>query len=469
MRRAKRRTKRRVQRLRRGNSLGRIQFITLGCSKNRVDSEHIISRIAGAGNEIVLSESFPRYDSNGNVIVMDAVVLNTCGFINDAKEESVNALLSAVEAKKRGYVKAVYGFGCLVQRYGKELVETIPEADGFFGLSETGRLLKALGAENPVEKGADRYLTTPGHYAYLKISEGCNRRCAYCAIPHIRGAHKSVPIEQLVEEGELLAARGVKELIVVAQDTTYYGLDLYGGRKIAGLLERLSKIEGIEWLRLHYSYPAQFPKELLEVMANNPKICKYLDIPLQHSSERVLESMKRETGGAESQKLIDDIRGAVPGIALRTTMMVGFPTEGEAEFEKLLKFVRKNRFERLGAFTYSEEEGTYGARHYADTVPQKLKEERYNALMELQSQISGEWNESRVGSEERVIIDSFSEGLFTARSQYESPEVDGEILIEENSLYKRFGNGANPYDFIGTFAKVRITGCYEYDLKGEFI
>ena len=458
-----------VQRLKRRNSLGRIQFITLGCSKNRVDSEHIISRIASAGNEIVLSESFPRYDSNGNVIVMDAAVLNTCGFINDAKEESVNALLSAVEAKNKGYVKAVYAFGCLVQRYRKELVEEIPEVDGFFGLFEIDNLLNALGVEGRIGGSADRYQTTPGHYAYLKISEGCNRRCAYCAIPHIRGAHKSVPIEQLVEEGELLAARGVKELIVVAQDTTYYGLDLYGGRKIAGLLERLSKIEGIEWLRLHYSYPAQFPKELLEVMADNPKICKYLDIPLQHSSGKVLKSMKRGIDGAESQKLIDDIRAAVPGIALRTTMIVGFPTEGDAEFEELLKFVQRNRFERLGAFTYSEEEGTYGARHYADTISRELKEERYNALMELQSQISGMWNESRVGSEERVIIDSFSDGVFTARSQYESPEVDGEILIEESSFYKRFGNGANPYDFIGTFAKVGITECYEYDLKAEFI
>lgn len=459
----------RAQKRQRRKRLNRVQLITLGCSKNRVDSEHILSKIENAGMEVVVSDRFPVRDAKGNVVVMDAVALNTCGFINDAKEESVNAVLSAIEAKKSGYVRAVYVFGCLSQRYRKELMAEMPEVDGFFGVFDYDDMLKALGVSKSVEGSVERHLTTPGHYAYLKISEGCNRRCAYCSIPYIRGRHISVPMEQLLEEAGLLAARGVKELIVVAQDTTYYGLDLYGKRKIAELLELLSKVNGIEWIRLHYSYPAQFPEDLLKVMAENPKICKYLDIPLQHSSGKVLESMKREIDGIQTQNLIGRIRESVPGVVLRTTMIVGFPTEDNREFVKLLEFVRKNKFERLGAFTYSEEEGTYGAIHYRDSVRKSTKQKRFDALMELQAEISRSWNESRRGSEETVIIDSFSDGVFVARSQFESPEVDGEILIDESSLYKRFGRDVEPCDIIGTFAKVRITGSDEYDLTAEFI
>ena len=449
--------------------MSRIQLITLGCSKNRVDSEHILDQIRNAGMEVVVSDELPVHDADGKPVAVDALAINTCGFINDAREESVNTVLAAIEAKKAGWVKAVYVFGCLSQRYRAELREEMPEIDGFFGVFDNEDLLHALGVENVAVQNTGRYLTTPGHYAYLKISEGCNRRCSYCSIPYIRGAHVSVPEEQILEEARLLASRGVKELIVVAQDTTYYGLDLYGERRIAPLLEKLSGIAGIEWIRLHYSYPAQFPKDLLRVMAENTKICKYLDIPLQHASGKVLKSMKREIDGVQTQKIVDQIRASVPGIALRTTMIVGFPTEDSREFGKLLSFVRKNKFERLGAFTYSEEEGTWGARNYRDTVRPSTKQKRYDTLMELQSGISLAWNMSRTGSCERVIIDSFSDGVFIARSQYESPEVDGEILVSAESFYKRFGKEAVPLHFIGTFANVRITGADEYDLSAEFI
>ena len=412
----------------------RIQVVTMGCSKNRVDSEHLMRVLQERGYELV-PETVDL--ATGRV---DEVVINTCGFIQDAKEESINAILEAVEAKKEGFVEKVSVFGCLSQRYRAELPAEIPEVDEWNGVLT----LDTLG----------RVLTTPSHYAYLKIAEGCDRSCSYCAIPLIRGPHVSVPMESLVEEARLLAAAGVKELIVIAQDTTYYGLDLDGRRALAELLGRLAEIDGIEWIRLHYSYPAGFPEDVLQVMADNPKICPYIDIPLQHSADRVLEMMRRGVNGRQTRDLVARMRSMVPGVVLRTTLIVGHPGEGEAEFEDLLDFVRECRFERLGAFQYSEEEGTYGALHYKDEIPAEVKQERYDRLMELQSGISLAYNQSRIGRRERVLVDSFTDGILVARSQTESPEVDGEILINGRAT-------------IGDFIDVTITGANEYDLIAD--
>ena len=413
----------------------RIQVVTMGCSKNRVDSEHLMRVLQERGYELV-PETVDL--ASGRV---DEVIINTCGFIQDAKEESVNAILEAVEAKKEGLVQKVSVFGCLSQRYRSELPPEIPEVDEWNGVLTFDTL--------------GRVLTTPKHYAYLKIAEGCDRSCSYCAIPMIRGPHVSVPMEQLVAEARLLAAQGVKELIVIAQDTTYYGLDLYGKQRLGDLLVQLAGIEGIEWIRLHYSYPSGFPEDVLRVMAGNPKICPYIDIPLQHSADKVLAMMRRGVDGRQTRELVARMRQLVPGVVLRTTLIVGHPGEGEAEFEDLLDFVRKCRFERLGAFQYSEEEGTYGAIHYKDDIPAEVKQERYDRLMELQSGISLAFNQSRVGRRTRVLVDSVSgDGILVARSQTESPEVDGEILIK----------GTAP---VGQFADVTITGADEYDLIAE--
>lgn len=417
----------------------------MGCSKNRVDSEHLLRQLQRSGCEIS-----PEDEDlvSGRV---DEVIINTCGFILDAKEESIDAILRAVEAKKQGYVKKIRVFGCLSQRYLKELREEIPEVDLFEGV---------LTFDN-----TDRLLTTPQHYAYLKISEGCDRRCSYCAIPHIRGPHVSVPLEKLVEEAQLLASQGVKELIVIAQDTTFYGLDLYGRRRLGDLLEKLSLVEGIEWIRLHYSYPDGFPEDVLRIMADNPKICKYIDIPLQHSADRVLEAMRRSVDGRQTRELVEKMRKTVPGVVLRTTMMVGHPGEGRSEFEDLLQFVRDYPFERLGAFKYSEEEGTWGAAHLRDEIPPEVKQERYDRLMELQSGISEQFNVKRIGSRERVIVDSFSDGVLVTRSRSESPEVDGEILLGTDT----FPGGFVPAALVGNFANVKIKSAGEYDLLAELI
>lgn len=417
----------------------RIQVVTLGCSKNRVDSEHLMRVLQERGYELVPEDTDL---ASGRV---DEVVINTCGFIQDAKEESIGTILEAVEAKKAGLVSKVSVFGCLSQRYRSELPGEIPEVDEWNGVLTFDTL--------------GRVLTTPKHYAYLKIAEGCDRSCSYCAIPLIRGPHVSVPIEKLVEEARLLAAQGVRELIVIAQDTTYYGLDLYGRRRLADLLERLSAIDGIEWIRLHYSYPAGFPEDVLRVMGENPKICPYIDIPLQHSADKVLSMMRRGVDGRQTRELVARMRQMVPGVVLRTTLIVGHPGEGEAEFADLLDFVRECRFERLGAFTYSEEEGTYGAIHYRDDIPAEVKQERYDRLMELQSGISLEYNRSRIGTRERVLVDSFSDGVLVARSRTESPEVDGEILIKPL--------GSRPEALAGQFLDVTVTGADEYDLIAE--
>jgi len=432
----------------------KLQLITLGCSKNRVDSERLLRQFEQAG-VVIVPEEEPLDMSRP-----DIVALNTCGFIQSAKSESIEAIFTVLEAKKRGVVGKVFVFGCLSQRYRKELPEEIDGVDGFFGANDAEAMLNAAGLAYNPSISLERHLTTPSHYAFLKISEGCDRSCAYCAIPMIRGRHISVPMEDVVSEAEMLAAKGVKELLLIAQDTTFYGIDLYRKRMLGKLLERLADIRGIEWIRIHYSYPADFPEDVLEIMAGCDKICKYLDIPLQHSSSKVLAMMHRSIDGDATRALVDKFRKAVPGIALRTTMIVGHPGEGIREFRDLLDFVRQYRFERLGAFTYSEEENTYGALHYKDTVPQKVKQERYDALMELQSEISLDYNCSRVGTVERVLIDSFGDSAIHARSQKESVDVDGEILIPA---------GAMPRGMQGGFADVKITAADEYDLTAQFI
>lgn len=432
----------------------KLQTVTLGCSKNKVDTEHILSQVED------LYEIIPE----GEDIPVDVLLLNTCGFIGDAKEESVQAVLEAVERKRQGDVGKVIVFGCLSQRYTSELPDLIPEVDAWFGAREFDPVIKALGMEPKEEARESRYLTTPSHYAYLKISEGCDRRCSYCAIPFIRGAHKSVPIEKLVEETKRLADKGVRELIVIAQDTTYYGLDLYRRRALAELLQKLSEVEGIEWIRIHYSYPAAFPEDVLDQMANNPKVCRYMDIPLQHISDKVLDNMHRNVDGAWTRELIRKMREKVPGVVLRTTMIVGHPGEGKRDFNELLEFAQEARFERLGAFKYSEEEGTYGAEHFKDTISAKTKQERLDALMELQSSISLEFNQSRVGSEIDVIVDDFVDGVFVCRSEFESPEVDGEILVRYDVSLM---GDVDPYSLIGEFIKVRVIGADEYDLIAE--
>lgn len=423
-----------------------IKVITLGCSKNTVDTEHLLAQLP--------ADAFRIHEETDESPV-DVLLINTCGFIGDAKEESVEVILNAVEAKKRGEIGRIAVFGCLSQRYSSELPAEIPEVDAWFGARDLAPVVKYLGAVPG--KGTQRYNTTPGKaYAYIKISEGCDRRCSYCAIPGIRGAHKSVPMEDILEEASSLAENGIKELIVIAQDTTYYGLDLYHRRALAELLRKLSAIPGIEWIRIHYSYPDGFPEDVLEEMASNPKICNYLDIPLQHISDRVLDNMHRHVTSEWTRNLIGRIRERIPGVVLRTTMIVGHPGEGEEEFDELLDFVREARFERLGAFTYSEEDGTWGAMNLVDDVPEEVKQDRMNRLMSLQSSISLAFNQSRVGSVERVLVDDCVDGTLVCRSRYESPDVDGEILVKGD---------AEP----GTFINVRILACDEYDLMAEMV
>ena len=423
----------------------RLRVITLGCSKNTVDTEHLLAQLPADAFEIVDGEE-----------PVDCLLLNTCGFIGDAKEESVNAILAAVEAKKRGEAGEVVVFGCLSQRYPGELRAEIPEVDAWFGARDLAPLLRYLGVEpGPL---VTRRLTEAKGYAYLKISEGCDRRCSYCAIPLIRGAHRSVPMEDLVAEAESLVARGVRELILIAQDTTYYGLDLYHRRALGELIGRLSAIPGLVWIRIHYSYPEGFPEDVLEVMAHNPKVCKYLDIPLQHISDPVLERMRRHVDGAWTRALIARLRREVPGVALRTTLIVGHPGETPEAFEELLDFVREARFERLGAFMYSEEEGTWGAEHFADDVPPETKQERLDALMELQREISLSCNQARVGTEVSVMVDGFTaDHVAICRSEYETPEVDGEILVR----------GVAPSVQVGDMIRVRIVAAEDYDLVAE--
>ena len=430
-----------------------LRVITLGCSKNTVDTEHLLYQVRDS-YEIV-----PEDDSRA----VDVEAINTCGFIGDAKEQSIQVILEAAQRKKAGLVGRLLVFGCLSQRYPTELPALITEVDGWFGARELDSLVTALGCMPSPESAHKRILTTPGRpYAFFKISEGCNRRCSYCAIPYIRGPHRSVPIETLVAEARELAAQGIRELVVIAQDTTYYGLDIYGKRSLAQLLRELSKVDGIEWLRIHYSYPADFPEDVLDEMASNPKVCRYMDIPLQHISDNVLSAMHRGVDGAWTRALIERMRERVPGVVLRTTMIVGHPGEGSREFNELLKFVREARFPRLGAFMYSEEEGTYGAENLKDSVRPSTKKRRLDTLMEAQRGISLAYNQSRVGTEEKVLADSLSEGVLVCRSEFESPEVDGEILVKAPE-------GMDAASLVGTFFNVRITAADEYDLIAEII
>lgn len=431
----------------------KVQVITLGCSKNTVDTEHLLAQLPADVYDIM-----PE-DYQGPV---DYLLVNTCGFIGDAKQQSIDTILSLIPRRKSGEIGRLLVFGCLSQRYGEELPELIPEVDGWFGARDLDPVAEALGAKPDRSLHNRRYCYGGTQaFAYIKISEGCDRRCSYCAIPYIRGAHRSVPMEDVLDEARSLAARGVKELILIAQDTTYYGLDLYGRRALAELLHALSQIEGIEWLRVHYSYPEGFPEDVLDEMASNPKICKYLDIPLQHISDKVLHNMHRGVTGEWTRNLIRRLRERIPSVVLRTTVIVGHPGEGEAEFAELLDFAREARFERLGAFTYSEEEGTWGAQNLKDDVPEDEKHRRYDALMSLQEGISARFNESRVGSVERVIVDDVVNGKLICRSQYESPEVDGEIIVG-------CPEGSDPDSYVGQFIKVKILAAEDYDLIATF-
>ncbi len=426
---------------------GRINIVTMGCSKNRVDSEHLMAQMAAIGYDV---------EFDNDEFGAEVVIINTCGFIGDAKEESIEMILAAVEAKQEGLIEQLYVMGCLSERYAVELRNEIPDVDQYFGARSWEGLVEILGGKHNPQLECVRELSTPTHYAYLKISEGCDWRCGYCAIPLIRGAHRSVPREELIKEAQGLAAKGVKELLIVAQDTTYYGVDIYGKRMLADLLRDLCHIEGIEWIRLHYAYPTAFPRDVIEVMASEPKICKYLDIPFQHISDNQLSSMKRRHTKAQAMELINDLRTQIPDIALRTTLLVGYPGESDADFEELKEFVREVRFERLGIFPYSEEEGTYSAT-LEDDVPQEIKEQRAEEIMTIQRDVMFENNERRDGGRERVIVDSYDGECYIARSQYDSPEVDLEILID----------GQEGEFEIGEFYDVTVTSEDEYTLRGE--
>ena len=426
----------------------KINVITLGCSKNTVDSEHLAAQLAAAGYTVVFDSD--RTDHS-------VVVINTCGFIGDAKQESVDMILRAAAARRAGRIERLFVIGCLAERYADELRAELPEVDEFFGVRDWAGIAAALGAEHRTELETSRLLSTPRHYAYLKISEGCNWKCGYCAIPLIRGPHVSVPFERLLEEARSLAAAGVRELMVIAQDTTYYGLDLYGRRRLGELLRALCRIEGIEWVRLHYAYPTGFPDDVIEAMAEEPKICRYLDIPFQHISDAQLAAMHRRHTKAEALDLIRRLREAVPGIALRTTLLVGYPGETEQDFEELLRFVADIRFERLGVFAYSEEEGTRSARTLRDDVPDPVKRSRVERIMLLQHDLAREANLARVGTLERVIVDGRQGACYVARSEFDSPEVDQEILIP----------AADKRLMRGRFYTARITAAEDYDLYGR--
>jgi len=422
----------------------KINVVTLGCSKNVYDSEVLMGQLKANNKEVV-------HEEEGNIIV-----INTCGFIANAKEESVNTILEYVQKKEDGVVDKVFVTGCLSERYKPDLQKEIPNVDEYFGTSELPGLLKALGADYKHELIGERLTTTPKNYAYLKIAEGCDRPCSFCAIPLMRGKHKSKPIEELVTESEKLAAKGVKELILIAQDLTYYGLDLYKKRNLAELLEALAKIEGIEWIRLHYAFPAGFPMDVLDVMNREPKVCNYLDIPLQHISDRILKSMRRGTTEAKTTKLLQEFRTAVPEMTIRTTLIVGYPGETEEDFETLKNWVVAMRFERLGCFTYSHEENTH-AFSLEDDVPEETKQERANIIMEIQSQISWELNQKKVGETFRCIIDRKEGNYFIGRTEFDSPDVDNEVLIDAAKHYVKQGE----------FVNVKITEAADFDLYGE--
>ena len=424
----------------------KINVITLGCSKNVYDSEVLMGQLKANQKEVV-------HEEEGNI-----VVINTCGFIANAKEESINTILEYVQKKEEGTVDKVFVTGCLSERYKPDLQKEIPSVDQYFGTTELPGLLKALEADYKHELIGERLTTTPKNYAYLKIAEGCDRPCSFCAIPIMRGKHKSTPIENLVIEAEKLAGNGVKELILIAQDLTYYGLDIYKKRNLAELLKELIKVEGIEWIRLHYAFPTGFPLDVLEVMRNEPKVCNYLDIPLQHISDSVLKSMKRGFGKEKINRLLKDFRERVPGMAIRTTLIVGYPGETEENFQELKQWVTDMRFDRLGCFTYSHEENTT-AYLLEDDVPEDVKMQRANDIMEIQSQISWELNQEKIGKEFKVVIDRKEGSYFVGRTQFDSPDVDNEVLINAEKDYIRTGD----------FSTVKITAAEDFDLYAAVI
>lgn len=425
-----------------------VDIITLGCSKNLVDSERLLHRFSEAGYKV-------RHDPEK--VSSEYVVINTCGFIGDAKEESIEMILQMVEAKKARKIRRLYVMGCLSQRYREELETEIPEVDKFYGKFDWGNLLTDLGARNDDDdKDFGRILTTPPHYAYVKIAEGCNRFCSYCAIPLITGRFVSYPMDELLDEVRSLVARGVKEFQIIAQDLSSYGLDLYGEQKLAELIDRMAQIPGVKWIRLHYAYPSQFPYDILPVMRRHANVCNYLDIALQHISDHILTDMRRHVTKQETYDLLKRIRAEVPGIHIRTTLMVGYPGETDEDFEELKQFVRDARFERMGAFAYSEEEGTYAANHFPDSIPEEVKQARLDELMALQEEIALESNRSKVGQEFEVMVDREEEDYYVGRTEYDSPEVDPEVLIAKTRTLP-----------IGEFCRVKIVDAMPYELMAE--
>ncbi len=431
-----------------GNIKTKVNIVTLGCSKNLVDSEVLLTQLRGNGIEV--THESKKDDSN-------IVIINTCGFIDNAKQESIDTILRYVDAKEEGIVEKVYVTGCLSQRYKDDLEKEIPLVDAWFGTRDLSRLLKQLNANYRHELVGERILTNPSHYAYLKISEGCDRPCSFCAIPLMRGNHISRPIEELTLEARNLAKNGTRELLLIAQDSTYYGLDLYKKRNLADLLRSLSDVDGIDWIRLHYAFPTGFPVDILDVMAERQNICNYLDIPLQHGSSKMLQIMRRGTTREKTEQLIDLIREKVPGIAIRTTLIVGHPGETDQDFQEMMKFVERSRFDRLGVFSYSHEENTH-SHTMPDNVPSPVKQERMEAIMELQQGISLELNQQKVGKTYKVLVDRKEGGQFIGRTEHDSPEVDNEVMIDSKDYLRQ-----------GDFAQVKITSATEFDLSGEVV
>ncbi|MFN7705856.1 MAG: 30S ribosomal protein S12 methylthiotransferase RimO [Chryseotalea sp.] len=431
-----------------GNKQTKVNIVTLGCSKNLVDSEVLLTQLRGNGIDV----THEAKEDDASV-----VVINTCGFIDNAKQESIDTILRYVDAKEEGIVDKVYVTGCLSQRYKDDLEKEIPQVDAWFGTRDLSRLLKVFKADYKHELVGERILTNPSHFAYLKISEGCDRPCSFCAIPLMRGKHISRPIDELVLEAKNLAKNGTRELLLIAQDSTYYGLDLYKKRNLAELLQKLSDVQGIDWIRLHYAFPMGFPLDVLDVMAERPNICKYLDIPLQHGSSKMLQLMRRGTTREKTEELLQTIRSKVPGIAIRTTMIAGHPGEGEAEFEEMVSFVERMRFDRLGVFTYSHEENTH-AGTMTDDVPDDVKQQRVDELMEVQQNISYDLNQQKIGKTFNVLIDRKEGGSYIGRTEHDSPEVDNEVIIP-----------ADDYIRIGDFVNVKVEEATEFDLHGKVV
>jgi ribosomal protein S12 methylthiotransferase len=427
----------------------KVNVITLGCAKNTFDSEVMMAQLKA--NKFDVEHESMNDDA-------EIVIINTCGFIDNAKQESIDTILRYAEAKADGLVEKVYVTGCLSERYKDDLEKEIPEVDAFFGTRDLPRLLKTLKADYKHELVGERLLTTPTHYAYFKIAEGCDRPCSFCAIPLMRGKHVSTPIEDLVKSAKSLAAQGVKEILLIAQDLTYYGLDIYKKRNLAELIDQLAAVEGIEWIRLHYAFPAGFPMDVLDAMVNHPKVCNYLDMPLQHGSTKILQSMRRGITREKTEALVETIREKVPGIAIRTTLIAGYPGETAADFEEMKDFVERMRFDRLGIFTYSHEENTH-AHTLEDDVPEEVKRQRADEIMELQSGISYELNQEKIGKTFRVLFDRVEGDYFIGRTEFDSPEVDNEVLVKKAEGFVRLGD----------FAAVEITSADHYDLYGKLV